>query len=134
MEKFGGNGKNIPVTVTVATETEPTAVDGVFSRTADGFTLEFCIGEDKFVISHTNEQTTVKTKGLMSYEITLCDVDTQTVLATPFGMVKFDVKTELRKVEEKDNSLHVMLLYVLHADGVGDMNRSVDIIIRNSEL
>lgn len=129
MEKF--DGTKLPVTVTVATETEPTSVDGVFSRTEDGFTLEFCIGEDKFIIVHTDEKTTVKATGVMAYDITLCADDTQTVLATPFGMVKFAVKTALRKVEQKDNYMRIMLCYVLSADGVGDMERAVDISIKN---
>lgn len=122
---------NIPVTVTVATETEPVTVDGVYSVTADGFSVEFEIGEDKFAITHTEKMTTVKATGLMSYEITLCDESTSTMLQTPFGMVKFDVKTELRRAEEKDGVLRLMLFYVLHADGVGDMPRSVDLRIKN---
>lgn len=131
---FGKDMDKKPVSVTVATDTEPVTVDGVCSHTADGFSVEFEIGEDKFFITHAEKTTTVKATGLMSYDITLCDDDTSTVLQTPFGMVKFDVKTELRRAEEKDGVLRLMLFYVLHADGVGDMPRSVDLTIRNSEL
>ena len=119
------------VAVTVATETEPVTVDGAYSETADGFCVEFKIGEDEFLITHSEKMTTVKATGLMSYDITLCDEATSTMLKTPFGMVKFDVKTELRRAEEKDGVLRLMLFYVLHADGVGDMPRSVDLRIKN---
>ena len=132
MENFGKDKR--PVSVTVATDTEPVTVDGTYSAAADGFTVEFEIGEDRFAITHTDEKTTVKANGLMSYDITLCDEPTATMLQTPFGMVKFDVKTELRRAEEKDGVIRLMLFYVLHADGVGDMPRSVDLTIRNSEL
>lgn len=128
---YNFNGKNIPVKVTVATETEPTVVDGVYSATADGFILEFSIGTDKFTVAHGADKTTVRAAGLMTYDITLCDDTTNTVLATPFGMVNFAVKTELRRVENSEDGIHVMLCYVLSADGVGDMARSVDITIKN---
>lgn len=127
MDKF--NQKNLPVSVTVATETEPTTVDGVYSKTDDGFVLEFSIGADKFVITHGEAKTTVQAKGVMSYDITLSDEITQTVLATPFGMVKFDVKTESRSVTQLDNWFRILLCYTLSADGVGDMARTVDVMV-----
>ena len=133
MDSRNDNGKK-SVSVTVATDTEPVTVDGFYSDTADGFALQFQIGEDSFTVEHGEKQTTVKAKGMMSYDITLCEENTSTMLSTPFGMVKFDVKTELRRAEEKDGELRLMLFYVLHADGVGDMPRSVDLTIRNSEL
>ena len=130
------NGKNKsmdkkPVSITVATDTEPVTVDGFYSDTADGFTVEFELGEDRFTVEHGENRTTVKAKGLMSYDITLCEENTSTMLSTPFGMVKFDVKTELRRAEEKDGVLRLMLFYVLHADGVGDMPRSVDLRVKS---
>lgn len=127
MDRF--NGTHIPVAVTVATETEPTTVDGVYSKTADGFTLEFQIGTDKFTVAHGENQTTVKAEGVMSYDITLRDEVTHTVLATPFGMVKFAVKTESREVHRSENLLRVLLCYVLSADSVGDMTRAVDVTV-----
>lgn len=124
-------GEKKTVSVTVATETEPTTVDGVYSKTDDGFTLEFGIGTDKFMIAHGDKQTTVKADGVMSYDITLKDERTFTVLSTPFGKVKFGVTTEARKATITDNSIRLQLCYVLSADGVGDMARSVDLLIRN---
>lgn len=123
--------KNLPVTVTVATETEPTTVDGVYGKTDDGFTLEFVIGTDKFRITHGEQQTTVKAEGVMAYDITLKSERTFTLLATPFGKVKFAVKTEARRATVADDSIRLQLCYVLSADGVGDMARSVDLSIRN---
>lgn len=122
-------GVNIPVTVTVATETEPTTTDGVYTKTADGFILQFEIGTDKFSVTHSEKQTEVKAEGVMSYDITLCDENTSTVLATPFGMVKFNVKTEMRHVCITERIIRLLLSYVLSADGVGDMMRKVDITV-----
>lgn len=127
MDKF--DEKNLPVSVTVATETEPTTVDGVYSKTDDGFALEFGIGTDKFVIAHGEKQTTVKAEGVMAYDITLKDEITFTVLSTPFGKVKFSVTTEARKATVSDDSIRLLLCYVLSADGVGDMARSVDVTV-----
>lgn len=123
------NGKNIPVFVTVATETEPTTVDGTYCKTADGFVIDFEIGTDKFVISHSEAKTSVKATGVMSYDITLGDDVTYTTLATPFGKVRFAVKTQSRKVTYGESVIRIMLCYVLSADGVGDMARSVDVSI-----
>ncbi|MDE7107364.1 MAG: hypothetical protein K2O39_03490 [Clostridiales bacterium] len=123
-------GVELPVTVTVATETEPTSVDGVCTKTADGFILRFSIGTDKFSVTHAENQTEVKAEGVMSYDITLCDEDTNTVLATPFGMVKFNVKTEMRHVCVTERIIRMLLSYVLSADGVGDMLRKVDITVK----
>ncbi|MDE6201435.1 MAG: hypothetical protein K2M47_06135 [Clostridiales bacterium] len=122
-------GVNMPVTVTVATETEPTTVDGVYTKTDDGFVLQFEIGTDKFSIAHGEKQTEVKAEGVMSYDITLCDDNTSTVLATPFGMVKFNVKTEMRHVCITERIVRMLLSYVLSADGVGDMMRKVDVTV-----
>ncbi|MDE6617764.1 MAG: hypothetical protein K2K13_01915 [Clostridiales bacterium] len=122
-------GENIPVTVTVATETEPTSVNGVYTKTADGFTLQFEIGTDKFTVTHGEKQTEVKADGVMSYDIALGDDNTTTVLATPFGMVKFNVKTEMRHVCVTERIIRMLLSYVLSADGVGDMMRKVDITV-----
>lgn len=122
-------GENIPVTVTVATETEPTSVNGVYTKTDDGFILQFEIGTDKFSVTHGEKQTEVKADGVMSYDITLCDAGTTTTLATPFGMVKFNVKTEMRHVSVTERIIRMLLSYVLSADGVGDMMRKVDITV-----
>lgn len=122
-------GVKTPVTVTVATETEPTTVDGVYTKTSDGFELQFDIGTDRFTVVHGEKLTEVKAEGVMSYDITLCDQDTSTVLATPFGMVKFKVKTEMRHVCATERIIRLLLSYVLSADGVGDMMRKVDITV-----
>ncbi|MDE7165173.1 MAG: DUF1934 domain-containing protein [Clostridiales bacterium] len=129
MDKF--DQKNLLVSVTVATETEPTTVDGVYSKTEDGFTLEFGIGTDKFVIAHSDKQTTVKAEGVMEYDITLKGERTFTMLSTPFGKVKFCVTTEARRAAFTENSIRLQLCYMLSADGVGDMERSVDLLIKN---
>lgn len=122
-------GENIPVTVTVATETEPTSADGVYTKTADGFILQFSIGTDKFSVTHGEKQTEVKADGVMSYDIVLGDDATNTTLATPFGLVKFNVKTEMRHVCVTERIIRMLLSYVLSADGVGDMMRKVDITV-----
>lgn len=122
-------GVQLPVTVTVATETEPTTVSGIYTKTDDGFALQFEIGTDKFYITHGEKQTEVKAEGVMSYDIILGDDNTTTVLATPFGMVKFNVKTEMRHVCVTERIIRMLLSYVLSADGVGDMMRKVDITV-----
>ena len=122
-------GENIPVTVTVATETEPTTVSGVYTKTDDGFILQFSIGTDKFTVMHDDKQTEVKAEGVMSYDIVLGDDNTTTTLATPFGLVKFNVKPEMRHVCVTERIIRMLLSYVLSADGVGDMMRKVDITV-----
>ena len=122
------NGK--PVTVTVATETEPVTTDGVFTERKDGFILEFAIGSDKFKIEHNDSVTTVKADGVMSYDIALKAEQTETMLDTPFGKVQFNVKTETREVKKTSGLMRIMLCYVLNNDAVGDMPRSVDITVR----
>lgn len=122
-------GVQLPVTVTVATETEPTTADGVYTKTDDGFTLQFSIGTDKFSVTHGEKQTEVKADGVMSYDIILGDDNTITTLATPFGLVKFNVKTEMRHVCVTERIIRMLLSYVLSADGVGDMMRKVDITV-----
>lgn len=120
----------IPVTVTVATETEPVTTDGIFTERLDGFILEFFIGSDKFKIEHNENVTTVKADGVMSYDIALKPEQTETMLDTPFGKVKFNVKTETREVKRTSGLMRIMLCYVLGSDAVGDMPRSVDITVR----
>ncbi|MDE6029078.1 MAG: hypothetical protein K2F90_02005 [Clostridiales bacterium] len=122
-------GENIPVTVTVATETEPTTVSGVYVKTDDGFMLRFSIGTDEFVITHGEAQTEVKAEGVMSYDIVLGEGNTTTTLATPFGLVKFNVKPEMRHVCVTERIIRMLLSYVLSADGVGDMMRKVDVTV-----
>ena len=111
-------------------------MDGVYNKTADGFSLEFAIGEDKFTLAHAPTQTTVKACGVMSYDITLRNHEhTSTTLSAPFGMVKFDMQTELRKIEQTEGAMRIMLFYILRADGVGGGGgRSVDLQIHYSEL
>lgn len=120
----------IPVTVTVATETEPVTTDGIFTDRVDGFILEFAIGSDKFQIEHSDRVTTVKANGVMSYDIALKNEHTETMLDTPFGKVKFAVKTETREVKMTLGLMRIMLCYVLKNDAVGDMPRSVDITVK----
>ena len=122
-------GENIPVTVTVATETEPTTVTGVYTKTDDGFILQFSIGTDKFTVMHDDKRTEVKAEGVMSYDIVLGEDNTTTTLATPFGLVKFNVKPEMRHVCVTERIIRMLLSYVLSADGVGDMMRKVDITV-----
>ena len=120
----------IPVTVTVANETEPVTTDGTFTERLDGFILEFAIGSDKFRIEHNESVTIVKADGVMSYDIALKNEQTETMLDTPFGKVMFAVKTETREVKKTSGLMRIMLCYLLGNDAVGDMPRSVDITIR----
>lgn len=119
--------KERAVTVTVSTEQEPTSVAGKYRETDGGFVLEFDIGDDKFAVIHTDNATELHATGVMNYDITLSDEPTSTLLATPFGKVKFKVTTAERRVQHAEGGFCVRLGYILHADGVGDMARAVDI-------
>lgn len=122
--------KSIPVAVTVASEQEPISCEGTYFPDAQGFGLEFSIGKDRFLIEHTVDCTRVAADGVMSYDITLSANKTDTLLATPYGMVKFDVTTLARDVTVSDIGVTVVLRYILSAQGAGEMDRSVCVSAR----
>lgn len=122
--------KSIPVAVTVASELEPISCQGTYFPDEHGFGLEFSIGKDRFLIEHTQNSTRVAADGVMSYDITLSSEKTDTLLATPYGMVKFDVVTLARDVTVSDIGVTVVLQYVMSAQGAGEMTRSVCVSAR----
>lgn len=119
------------VAITVASEQEPVKCEGVYAEQACGFTLEFDIGAEKFTVAHTEASTRVKAcGGVMSYDISLAEAPSDVLLGTPFGEMRFAVKTLERTVERADGSLRVALKYVLSSASAGDIERAVDITAR----
>lgn len=120
----------IPVAVTVASDKEPVTVDGELMQSASGFTLEFSVKHDRFTVAHDGVATRIKADGDMSYDIELKAEDTATVLSTPFGMVRFAVRTLMRDVVSTDSGMKIQLKYILASDAAGEIERTVDISVR----
>lgn len=120
----------LPVALTVASEAEPIECDGIYTETADGFTLEFSIREDDFIIEHNGASSRIAAKGLMSYEIILGVPGATTLLATPYGKVRFDVETINRDVVRQGDGLRVLFRYALFSEPAGRIDRAVDIAAR----
>ena len=120
----------IPVAVTVASEQEPVECKGVYSEHAGGFTLEFSIQRDKFTVEHAAEHTRIKADGVMSYDIKLGKTDGDTLLNTPYGQMRFPVKTTERTVERKADRLNMLFKYIFSSATAGEIERAVDITAR----
>lgn len=121
---------SISVAVEVASDREPVTCDGVLTQSKEGFALEFFVGNDKFIITHGVASTRIAAAGDMSYDIELKASDTETVLSTPFGMVRFTVKTLLREVTSSDEGIKIVLKYILASDAAGEIERTVDLAVR----
>ena len=117
----------IPVLVTVASEQEPVTVEGELVKTSDGFTLGFKLGGDAFTVVHSETTTELKADGVMAYDITLADAPTTTLLATPYGKIRFDVITVTRRVTQSDGWTRLVLAYELNNAAAGKIARAVDI-------
>lgn len=93
--------------------------------------MEFDIGAEKFTVAHTEACTRVKAcGGVMSYDISLAEAPSDVLLGTPFGEMRFAVKTLERTVDSADGILRVTLKYVLSSASAGDIERAVDITAR----
>ncbi len=68
--------------------------------------------------------------GVMSYKISLSDKPSTVLLGTPFGEMRFAVKTLERTIERADGVLRVALKYVLSSAAAGDIERAVDVTAR----
>lgn len=122
----------IPVFVSVASEQEPVTVEGELLQNTDGFALEFKLGGDAFTVVHGEKTTQVKADGVMSYDITLSDEKTSTLLATPYGKIRFDVITVARRVTETNDGFKILLAYELNNDAAGKIARAVDITVHKN--
>lgn len=120
---------NIPVTVTVASEQEPVKCPGTYSEHADGFTLRFELSGDEFELRHTRAATFIKATGVMQYDIELNDAETFALIATPFGQMRFSVKTYERCVVKLNDTVKINLYYAMSNDAAGKMERAVDIVV-----
>ncbi|MBD5132511.1 MAG: hypothetical protein HDT28_08010 [Clostridiales bacterium] len=114
-----------PIKVTVSSDLEPVKGEGFITERDDGFTVEFNLLRDKFTIEHSVAVTRIVTEGDMSYTIELCEAQTSTVLATPYGAVRFAVKTLERTVERMYDKLHIILKYILASEAAGELERSI---------
>lgn len=130
---------SVAVAVTVASDREPVECEGSYVPAADGFILEFYIGGDKFVIEHAAGNgngasgfTRVAAFGDMSYDIKISDEKSDTLLSTPYGKVRFDVVPLLREVDMDAERVNIKLKYLLAADGVGEIERAVEVTARFS--
>lgn len=121
--------KNAPVTVTVASDQEPVKCNGVYSEDRHGFCLEFSIGNDKFRVEHGALCTRLTADGVMSYDIELKDEETSTLLATPYGAVRFKVKTIERNIVRGEKDLNISIKYVLTSDTADVLERDVELSV-----
>lgn len=119
----------IPVAVTVASEQEPVTCSGNYTEQSDGFTLQFCLRDDSFTIEHTKAATRVRAKGVMNYDIELNDAVTFALISTPFGEMKFEVRTYERCVVKLNDTVKIMLSYAMENAAAGKMDRAVDITV-----
>ena len=129
----GTKPRSRPIAVTVASEREPVECAGEFVEKAGGFVLRFCMGNDDFTVEHDKSGTRVSARGVMSYDIVLSDVDTETLLATPYGKMRFAVTTAERKISLTDNGVDIKLVYVMSSQAAGQMERAVELSARFSE-
>ncbi len=95
--------------------------------------MRFCMGNDDFTVEHDKSGTRVSARGVMSYDIVLSDVDTETLLATPYGKMRFAVTTAERKISLTDNGVDIKLVYVMSSQAAGQMERAVELSARFSE-
>lgn len=121
------------VNIIVDSDREPVITDGYITERADGFTLEFRIGGDSYVIEHAETHTRVKADGIMSYDIRVCPEGSSTLLATPYGNVRFAVTERTRAVVKRDGGWDIDLSYTLASGAAGDMERAVQILARYRE-
>ena len=119
----------IPVLVSVASEQEPVTVEGELTQNLDGFALEFKLGSDSFTVLHAEKATQIKADGVMAYDITLSDEKTSTLLATPYGKIRFDVITVTRRVTSTNDGFKILLAYELNNDAAGKIARAVDVTV-----
>ena len=118
-----------PVAITVASEQEPIEVNGSYAEREGGFVLEFFIGQDKFVIENSSFVTRIVAVGGLSYDISLSEKESSTLLSTPYGNIRFTVTPLLRDIVSSKDEIHIVLKYVLSAEGTDDIERSVDITV-----
>lgn len=117
------------VAVRVASEQEPVECAGKFTEKLGGFILEFCVHNDRFTVEHSREATAIRAKGLMNYDIVLNDAVTFALLNTPYGVMKFEVKTLKREVVKLNDKLDISLQYVMKNAAAGELDRAVDVTV-----
>lgn len=119
-----------PVAITVASEQEPIEVSGVYAEHDGGFVLEFSIERDRFTIDHSPSTTRIAAVGGLSYDISLSEKESSTLLSTPYGNIRFAVTPVLRDVVTSNDGLAIVLEYVLTSADGEKIKRSVDIKVR----
>ncbi len=117
-------------TITLSSDCEPVDTDGAFSVRDDGFVLEFGIGGDKYVITHTAEKTVFECVGMQTYSFVLSDEEYRSTIKTPFGELGFSVKNGSRRATVSDEGLNMDLGYTLAIDGAAEEARKVGIAAR----
>lgn len=129
----GTKPRSRPIVVTVASDREPVECAGEFAEKAGGFVLRFCMGDDDFTVEHDKSGTRVSARGVMSYEIFLCDGDTETLLATPYGKMRFTVTPTGRDITLTETGVEIKLAYILSSQATGQMERAVELSARFSQ-
>lgn len=124
------NAQKRHVDVTVDSDREPVITDGYITERDDSFTLEFNIGKDTYLIEHTPAATRIKADGIMSYDVWVCPEGSTTLLATPYGNVRFVITERFRNALKLEVGWDISLQYVMSSPTAGDMEREVDILVR----
>lgn len=130
MDNSDNHRSKVPIQLSVKSELEPVTCNGFYSEQADGFVMEFSIGTDNYEIEHTASYTRLKTRGLLSYDIVFGDGETASKLSTPFGEMDLSVSDSERLVTPSDDGVSVNLKYTLFSEGVGKIERNVDVAAR----
>lgn len=118
-----------PATITVASDQEPVETRGTYAPTSDGFALEFCLGKDKFVIEHTDAHTKVSAVGELSYCLTVGE-DSDMLVRTPFGTMRFFVRSLMRNVDVTDDGVNIFIKYIMSSEATGEQERAVSVSAR----
>ncbi len=113
-----------PAAVTIASELEPVEVEGEITEDGDGFTLEFSIGDSKYVLTH-GDKTVLSVNGLISYALDFCDA-ADVSIETPAGTLKYAFMPEVCSIGLDGDMITAELRYTLD-DGVEKSSRFVNI-------
>lgn len=92
--------------------------------------MRFCMGDDAFTVEHDKSGTRVSARGVMSYDIVLSDTDTETLLDTPYGKMRFIVTPRERKISRTTDGIEIKLVYVMSSQTAEQMERAVELTAR----
>lgn len=118
----------IPIAVRIESGLEPVECDGIYSERGEGFALEFGTPSGKYVITHEEGKTELRSSGLLSYTLDFSDGGAAEVVA-PFGGINFTLTPVKREVQKDESGVRLNLAYTLSGAGA-DTLRAVKVDAR----